>query len=121
MQPEIKKSDNNLEFETDERCFILEISNDSEDDISIARARVKRGVTTAWHKLKSTDERYIIVSGKGSVEIGGLEPVEVSEGDVVRIPADTPQRIKNIGHNDLIFFAVCSPRFINRCYIKMEK
>jgi len=120
VKPEIKKNDNTLEFKTDERCFILETSNDSEDDISIARARVKPSVTTAWHKLKDTDERYIIVSGKGLVEIGELEPVEVSEGDVVRIPADTPQRIKNIGLNDLIFFAVCSPRFINSCYVNLE-
>jgi len=122
VRAEIKKNDNNLEFKTDERCFILETANNSNDDaVSIARARVKPGVTTAWHKLKETDERYIIVSGKGLVEIGDLEPVEVSEGDVIRIPADTPQRIKNIGITDLIFFAVCSPRFINTCYINLEK
>jgi mannose-6-phosphate isomerase-like protein (cupin superfamily) len=121
MQPEIRKNNESLEFETDERCYIVETSNDSNDEsVSIARARVEPGVTTAWHKLKGTDERYIIASGKGLVEIGDLEPTEVSEGDVIQIPADTPQRITNIGQIDLIFFAVCSPRFVHTCYISLE-
>lgn len=120
MKAEIKKENNDLEFETDERCFILETSNDLNDDISIARARVKQGVTTAWHKLQETDERYIIVDGKGVVEVGDLKPIEVNRGDVVRIPAGTPQRIKNIGNSDLIFFVVCSPRFVKSSYISLE-
>ena len=63
---------------------------------------------------------YIIVSGQGRVEINDLDPVDVFESDVVRIPADTPQRITNTGPIDLIFFAVCSPRFVPGCFVSLE-
>ena len=121
VRPEVKKSNVAVEYETEERCYIAETANDSGDElVSISRARVSPGVTTAWHKLKGITERYIIVSGQGCVVINDLEPIDVFEGDVVRIPADTPQRITNIGQNDLIFFAVCSPRFLKNCYVSLE-
>lgn len=121
MRPEVMKSDVTSEFKTEERCYIVETANDSGDElISIARARVEPGVTTAWHKLKGVSERYIIVSGQGCVEIDNLDPVDVTEGDVVRIPADIPQRITNTGQTDLVFFTVCSPRFTSSCYIALE-
>jgi len=113
MQPEIKRSKETDEFETSELCSILEVSNDPDDPaVSIARARVKPGVITEWHKLKATAERYLIISGRGRVEVGTLEATDVSEGDVIRIPADTRQRIiTNTGDTDLIFYAICTPRF----------
>jgi mannose-6-phosphate isomerase-like protein (cupin superfamily) len=121
MRAEVKKSRAVTEFRTTERCFIAEIANDSADEaVSIARARVEPAVTTAWHKLSGITERYIIVSGKGRVEIGGLAPVDVEEGDVVRIPAGTAQRIANTGSRDLVFYAVCAPRFKSECYISLE-
>ncbi|MFO7971478.1 MAG: cupin domain-containing protein [Desulfobacterales bacterium] len=121
MRPEVKKSNLYKEFKTEERCCIVETANDSGDElVSISRARVEPGVTTAWHKLKGVSERYIIISGQGRVEISDLDPVDVFEGDVVRIPEDTPQRITNTGQMDLIFYAVCSPRFQTSCYIGLE-
>ncbi|MEI8205330.1 MAG: cupin domain-containing protein [Kiritimatiellales bacterium] len=121
VRAEVRKFAIADEFETNERCFITEAANDPVDEtVSIARARVKPGVTTAWHKLRGTDERYLIVSGQGSVEIGDFEAAPVIAGDVVCIPLDTPQRITNTGKDDLIFFAVCSPRFTPSCYISLE-
>lgn len=121
MSPEVMRSNITTEYETDERCHIMETANDSGDEaVSIARARVEPGVTTAWHKLDGVTERYIIISGEGRVEIGELEPTDVLESDVVRIPANTPQRITNIGDTDLIFYAVCSPRFLPGCYVGLE-
>jgi len=121
MSPEVMRSNTTAEFETDERCHIMETANDSGDEaVSIARARVEPGVTTAWHKLDGIAERYIIISGAGRVDIGELEPTDILEGDVVRIPADTPQRITNSGETDLIFYAVCSPRFVPGCYVSLE-
>lgn len=121
MNPVLKKFNPNDEFEIAERCFITELANDENDPaVSIARARVEPGVTTAWHQLKDTAERYIIVSGEGRVEVAGLEPSGVTAGDVACIPPDTPQRITNTGEKDLIFFAVCSPRFTPDCYISLE-
>jgi mannose-6-phosphate isomerase-like protein (cupin superfamily) len=118
MQPEIRRADPSKEFPTHENCFILEVSNDAGDpDISIARARVRPGVTTAWHRLEGIVERYVIVRGNGRVEVGDLPPTIVSEGDVVRIPANVAQRITNVGEEDLVFLCVCTPRFVPSAYV----
>ena len=122
MQPEIKKANQAIEFETGERCHITEVANDQRDEfVSIARARVDPGVTTAWHKLDNISERYIIISGRGRVEIDDLEPVDVVPGDVVRIPPDMRQRITNTGHDDLVFYAVCAPPFRQDKYVSLEQ
>ena len=95
-----------------EGCYITEISNSEDDpELSIAKARVPQGVTTAWHRLSNTTERYYILEGVGRVEVGERSPYEVSAGDVVIIPAMERQRITNIGESDLVFLALCTPRF----------
>ena len=100
-----------------EGCYITELSNSEVDpDLSIAQARVKPGVTTSWHRLKDTAERYCILSGVGIVEIGGAAQRKVCSGDVVLIPPMQRQRITNIGKDDLIFLALCTPRFERHNY-----
>lgn len=117
MRAEIRRQNISTEFETDERCFIVEVANDEGDEeVSISRARVSPGVTTRWHKLENVAERYIIVSGLGLVEVGDLPPTEVGPGDVVRIPPNTAQRVSNAGEVDLLFYCICSPRFTPQCY-----
>jgi mannose-6-phosphate isomerase-like protein (cupin superfamily) len=109
------------EFYTTEGCYITELSNTPDDpDVSIARARVEPRVTTRRHRLKGTAERYFVISGKGIVEIGKLPPQEVNAGDVVIIPPMCPQRITNIGTDDLIFLAICSPRYTQNVYEDVE-
>lgn len=109
------------EFYTSEGCFITELSNSEDDpDISIARARVEPGITTAWHRLKDTSERYVVLEGKGLVEVGELPVQELKAGDMVFIPPMCRQRITNTGSEDLIFLAICSPRFIKSCYEELN-
>ena len=121
MRAAVKRASAQVEFEIDERCHIVEVANDADDEaVSIARARVEVGVTTAWHRLAGISERYIIISGEGRVEIEGIEPTVVVPGDVVRIPADAAQRIANTGSEDLIFYAVCAPRFRTEAYTNLE-
>lgn len=117
IKAKINKQNLKTEFYFAEKCFITELSNTPDDpDVSIARARVEPGVTTRRHRLKRTAERYFIISGRGLVEIGKLPPQEVSAGDIVLIPPMCPQRITNIGKDDLIFLAICSPRYIQDVY-----
>lgn len=105
------------EYFTSEGCFILELSNTAEDeDVSIARARVAPGVTTRWHRLRGTVERYVILEGRGRAEIGALPAQEVGPGDVVLIPPQCRQRISNTGSTDLVFLAICTPRFSQDAY-----
>jgi len=76
----------------------------ADSDVSIAIARVKAGVTTKLYRLKGVVERYVILSGIGKVDVAGLEPQQLSAGDVVIIPPPLcPQKITNIGTEDLVF------------------
>lgn len=104
-----------------EGCFILELSNSPADPaLSIARARVLPGGQTRWHLLHAISERYVIQSGVGSVEVGDLAPQSVAAGDVVIIPPGCRQRIRNTGSEDLIFLALCTPRFVASAYEDLE-
>src|SRR6187399_1586469 len=92
------------EVYTSEGCYITELCNSPLDnEASIARARVAPGVTTRWHRLTGISERYVILEGRGLMEVGDLPPTEVGPGDVVLIPPLCRQRITNIGEGDLIF------------------
>jgi mannose-6-phosphate isomerase-like protein (cupin superfamily) len=117
MQPRIVKQDLTGEFPTPEGCCILETWNTGADkSVSIARARVAPGMSTKWHYLEGIVERYLLVEGRGLVEIGTLEPAEMEPGDLAVIPAGVRQRITNTGPSDLIFYCICSPRFVPERY-----
>jgi mannose-6-phosphate isomerase-like protein (cupin superfamily) len=104
-----------------EGCHILEWLNDPADPaVSVARARVPVGVTTRWHRLRDTVERYLVQSGRGVVEIDAGPARDVAPGDLVLIPAMARQRIHNPGPEDLVFLAICSPRFRPENYIDDE-
>ena len=121
MNPLVIRPDEAQEYYTEERCHILELSNSSNDgDLSIARARVEPGVTTAFHRVRDTAERYLIQDGEGTVDVEGLEPTAVREGDIVLIPANARQRIHNTGDRDLVFLALCTPRFRPNNYVHDE-
>ncbi len=105
---------------TPERCAITELLNCADDAAcSVARARVAPGVTTQLHALRHTTERYIILSGTGRVEVGGVV-TEVGPSGIVRIPPGVAQRITNSGTTDLVFLCVCTPRFTPDAYQNLE-
>jgi mannose-6-phosphate isomerase-like protein (cupin superfamily) len=117
MKASVKHLAPEREFATPEGCHIIEMSNSPDDPLlSVARARVAPGVTTQWHRLAGTAERYIILEGRGRVEIGDRAPEDVHPGDVVLIPPLVRQRITNTGKTDLVFLAICTPRFTDACY-----
>jgi len=119
MQPKIVRANQPHEYLTPERCYIAE--NHSDPGVSIARATIKPGITTKAHHLKDgVQEIYIIISGKGIVKIGNLDPAEVTVGDVVVIPPLTSQKVTNAGSTDLVFYCVCTPRFTEACYVDEE-
>jgi mannose-6-phosphate isomerase-like protein (cupin superfamily) len=121
MREGVERADPALEYYTDENCHILELSNRADDPaVSIARARVAPGETTHWHRLTGIEERYVILEGRGRVEVGDRVAEDVNAGDVVRIPAGYRQRIGNTGRADLVFLAVCTPRFVRSAYEDLE-
>ena len=105
------------EFFTPELCYITELSNSPADEqLSIARARVAPGVTTRWHRLIGITERYVVLFGEGEVEIGDLPAQTLKPHDVAIIPPGCRQRITNTGASDLVFLALCTPRFTPSAY-----
>ncbi len=121
MQETILSIDPQAEFFTEERCFILELTDSLADEaLSLARARVERGVTTALHRLNGVAERYVILEGQGRVEVGSLPLRDVSPGDVVLIPPGISQRISNTGVGELVFLCICTPPFRPECYEDLE-
>ncbi len=94
-----------------EGCYILELWNDPRDpNLSIARARVLPGQSTCVHSLTGTAERYLVLKGQGRFTSSDT-CVDLTIGQTVYIPADNPQSIENTGDNDLVFLAICTPRF----------
>lgn len=109
------------EYYFEEGCFITELHNSAADAaVSVARARVRPGETTRWHRLRGICERYLIMEGSGVVEMGGDAPVAVGPGATVVIAAGVRQRITNTGNMDLIFLAVCTPRFVIEAYEEVQ-
>lgn len=114
------RSSDTTEFLTRERCHIRELVNDPEtEDFSLAEVRVEPGVTTELHKL-SVNEWYVIRRGSGKMEVGGGPSFVVVPGDFITVPAETSQRIRNTGTEDLIFECICLPRFTSAAYESLE-
>lgn len=109
------------EYYFKEGCFIEEWHNvDQDQHCSVARVRVEPGKTTKLHTLKNTTERYVMLSGSAMVTVGE-KCWRVSEGDVVVIKADEPQKIENRSHENLLFLAICTPRFVVENYRECEE
>ena len=105
---------------TSERCYITELLNsDDQPEVSLARTRVKPGVTTQLHRL-SVFEWYVIEAGHGLMRVGDESPFAVATGDAVAIPKNSPQQVTNSGQEDLVFLCVCAPKFSQECYTSLE-
>ena len=109
-----------IEYFTEERCYITEVCNTPiSPNGSLAIARVPSGTTTQLHSLNGIDETYIVIEGKGEVEVDG-DLYSISAGDQVAIPAGASQRATSRGENDLRFYCLCTPRFRPDSYINLE-
>ena len=99
------------EIRSIDNAIIRELLKPSRDNIDIgysfAFARVEVGETTYLHKLKSS-EVYYILDGEGEMYIDD-EMERVYSGQVIYIPPNSIQRIRNIGNRDLVFLCIVSP------------
>ena len=117
MQPAIHPFKPADEYYISENCHIIEHLNTPADPAcSIARARIEPKQTTRWHRLKNTTERYHILSGNALVQLADQPPRQVAVGDTILIPPNCPQRITNTTSTDLLFLAICTPRFLPENY-----
>ena len=57
------------------------------------------------HKHLENEEVYIILKGKGVMEVGE-NLINVKEGSAVKVPAGTPSTIKNTGDEDFQYICI---------------
>ena len=107
----IKKTSTCDAFIANDGCEIRELLHPRNDPVdlpySLALATVDIGQQSYQHKLQQT-EVYHILQGHGRLTIDN-EKNEVVAGDVIVVPAEAIQCIKNIGNEPLIFTAIVSP------------
>ena len=58
----------------------------SEGPVAVARVTFEKGARTFWH-VHSGEQVLYFLEGRGRVQVRGEQPVDASEGDIVRIPA----------------------------------
>jgi mannose-6-phosphate isomerase-like protein (cupin superfamily) len=99
------------EITAGDNTVLKELLNPLNEDISIryslAHAKVKPGEISYAHRLRSS-EVYYILKGEGEMYVDN-EKEKVFAGQVIYIPPNSVQRIKNTGMNDLTFLCIVDP------------
>jgi len=94
-----------------DNSILRELLNPLKENIttrySLAHAKVKPGEITYAHRLKSS-EVYYMLEGEGEMQIDD-EKEKVSTGQVIYIPPNSVQRIKNTSTRDLTFLCIVDP------------
>jgi len=78
--------------------------------LSLARATVEPGASTLRHRHGEAEEVYFVLSGEGTLEIGGAIE-RVGPGDARLIPPGVEHRATAIGPEPLVILCACSPPY----------
>jgi len=89
---------------------ILDRTNSTAVNQSLAEATLPPGEETEEHSHPCTEEIYYLLRGRGLVALEG-EGREVRPGDGILIPPGTRHRIRNIGQEPLVFLCCCAPPY----------
>ena len=89
---------------------ILDRTNSSASNQSLAEATLPPGAATDAHRHPRTEEIYYILRGTGQMTVG-MEQREVGPGDGILIPPGTRHTIENIGQEPLVFLCCCAPPY----------
>ena len=121
MPDRIKPTTPGGEYYFKEGCYIEEwLNTDQHEDMSVARVRLSAHSTTRLHCLQETVERYVILAGEGNVSVADRSWL-VKPKDVVVIQPGEAQKIENLTGQDLLFLAICTPRFELKNYLDLEQ
>lgn len=89
---------------------LLDRTNSSAADQSLAEATVMPGQATEPHRHLETEEIYYVLSGRGRIRVGE-EAREVGPLDAILIPPGTRHTIANVGAEALVFLCCCAPPY----------
>lgn len=87
---------------------ILDSTNAPVRNQSLAEASLPSGRSTQRHFHRSSEEFYFILSGRGTMEVEGMER-PVGEGDAILIPPGSWHRITAV--ETLRFLCCCAPPY----------
>jgi mannose-6-phosphate isomerase-like protein (cupin superfamily) len=107
----IKDLQNCEEFIASDKTILRELLHPDKKNLnlrySLAHAVLKSGSTSQQHKLK-TSEVYYILEGEGIMYIDE-ENAEIHSNQIIYIPPNSKQFIKNTGNTDLKFLCIVDP------------
>ena len=89
---------------------ILDRTNSTAQNQSLAEATLPPGAATEPHHHPLTEELYYILKGKGLMTVGD-ETAEVSAHDGILIPPGSRHTIRNTGEEELVFLCCCAPPY----------
>jgi mannose-6-phosphate isomerase-like protein (cupin superfamily) len=89
---------------------ILDRTNSTARNQSLAEATLPPGAATEPHLHPTTEEIYYVLRGVGRMTLG-TERRAVRPGDGILIPPGTPHSIENVGREPLTFLCCCAPPY----------
>ncbi len=113
MPVEVVNRDRSAPFITKDRSeirSILDLTNSTATNQSLAEAILPPGAETEEHLHPRTEEIYYVLRGRGLMTLEG-ERREVGPGDGILIPPGTRHKIRNIGQEPLVFLCCCAPPY----------
>lgn len=108
---EIRNREQQIPFTTKDGSTIrslLDLSNAPVRNQSLAEASLDAGAEIERHYHKLSEEFYYVSSGRGMMEIDGVER-EISTGDAILIPPGAWHWLR--ASEPLVFLCCCSPPY----------
>lgn len=89
---------------------LLDRTNSSAANQSLAEATVPPGRATQPHRHPKAEEIYYVLSGTGRITLGD-EARDVGPLDAILIPPGTRHCLANTGAEPLVFLCCCAPPY----------
>lgn len=89
---------------------LLDRTNSSAANQSLAEATVPPGRATEAHRHPKSEEIYYILQGAGRMTVGS-ERRDVGPLDAILIPPGTRHTLANLGPGPLVFLCCCAPPY----------
>jgi mannose-6-phosphate isomerase-like protein (cupin superfamily) len=88
--------------------FLMDAGDLGARNLSVTWVDVPPGAEQRLHSHEDSEQVYVIVRGRGRMEVAG-DVEEVSEGDLVLIPPATDHGIVNDSSETLVYVSAASP------------
>jgi mannose-6-phosphate isomerase-like protein (cupin superfamily) len=88
--------------------FLMDAGDLGSRNLSITWVDVPPGAEQHAHSHEDSEQVYVIVRGRGRMQVAGDEE-DVGEGDLVFIPPATDHGIKNDGEETLVYVSAAAP------------